>query len=79
MTIKFYVEWPGERAAGIRGGSEHVSISFEYGTVIDSDTVEFFRESLREFFDCRKVQTWEEAEKEWKAREEGMRETEGAQ
>jgi hypothetical protein len=51
VTLKFYVSWNGEPGAGIRSGSEDVSITFSHTDSVDSDTVEFFRESLREYYD----------------------------
>lgn len=60
-SITFEVNWPGERNAGINAGSETVTVQFAYGP-IDADTVESFREFLREHFDGATVQTAAEYE-----------------
>lgn len=46
----FDVEWHGEMAAGIRPGSEVVTVSFEYGPV-DDDTIEHFAGVIADYFD----------------------------
>lgn len=49
-TITFDAVWNGELSAGIRSGSEVVTISFEHGCM-DEDAIEFFRECVAEYFD----------------------------
>jgi hypothetical protein len=57
-SIKFYVEWAGELAAGIRPGSETVTINFEYGTVVvDREAIEYWRESVSGYYDGATVLT----------------------
>jgi len=66
-TIKFFVEWHGEMAAGIRPGSENVSITFEHTDTVDSDTVEFWHDSLKEYYDGAAVYTEQEAKDQQRA------------
>lgn len=58
QTLIFHAEWFGEPAAGLRAGYEKITISFEYGgIVLDADTVDFWRESVKDFYDGAKVFT----------------------
>ena len=57
--IVFYVEWQGERAAGIMPGYEQVTINFLYGT-LDSD-IEYWRGVVQDYFDGATVMTEEES------------------
>lgn len=66
-TIKFFVSWSGEMAAGIRPGFEEVTISFRYGQPLDDEAVGFLRESVKEFFNGASVLTEEEFARECKA------------
>lgn len=49
--ITFSVDWSGEFAAGILPGSEEVSIEFKYGHPVTEDLIEFWIDSLAEFYD----------------------------
>lgn len=49
--LKFEVVWHGEIGAGIHSGSEEVTIQFRYGHPLDSDTIEYWHDAVRDFFD----------------------------
>lgn len=63
--ITFEAIWHGERAAGINSGSETVIIEFANTSEIDAETVEYFREALRDYYDGAIVLTQSESEKEY--------------
>jgi len=65
QKMVFHVEWPGEIDAGIRAGQEKVTISFEYGWDggPDSETIDFFKESLKNLYDGATVSTEKEYQK----------------
>ena len=48
--IVFDVEWDGEMAAGIRAGSEIVTIGFQYGPV-DDEAIEYFASVIADYFE----------------------------
>lgn len=51
IQIIYDVEWNGEMEAGIRPGSERVTLQLEYTHEVDADSVEFFRDCLASYFD----------------------------
>jgi hypothetical protein len=53
----FHAEWAGERAAGINPGYEKITITFEHGQPLDEDTVNYWRESVAQFYDGARVLT----------------------
>jgi hypothetical protein len=61
-TIKLYAYWPGEAAAGIRSGSEVITISLEHGP-FEPEDVEAFQQTVREMYDCATVLTQAEQDK----------------
>lgn len=54
--LTFEAEWHGEMAAGIRPGSETVTIEFVHTSEFDADTIEYFQDVIREYFDGASVQ-----------------------
>lgn len=60
-SIRFNVHWHGELAAGIRPGYENVVLTFEYTDSIDTDTLEYWREAVRDYYDGATVETQEES------------------
>jgi hypothetical protein len=56
MTLKFIAWWNGEPAAGIRAGSEEVTITFKHGTVVDEDAVAYWRDMIAQYFDGAHVE-----------------------
>ena len=57
MTLKFIAWWNGEPAAGIRAGSEEITIEFKHSvSVTDEDAVAFWRESVAQYFDGAHVE-----------------------
>ena len=61
--ITFEANWHGERAAGINSGSETVTIEFANTSEIDTETVEYFREALRDYYDDASILTQEESKR----------------
>ena len=59
-TMTFEVEWRGEPDAGLLSGSETVTIELRHTPEIDADTVEYFRDALKEFYDGATVMTTKE-------------------
>ena len=61
VTLTYYAEWHGERAAGINPGSEEIDLTLKYSDSVDEDTIEFWRESVAEYFDGAHVKfvRWE--------------------
>ena len=51
VTLTYYAEWHGERAAGINPGSEEVEITLKYHNFVDEEMVDFFRGVIAEYFD----------------------------
>lgn len=49
--ITYHAEWAGERAAGINPGSEDVTIEFRHGQPVDADVLNFWKDSIAEFYD----------------------------
>ena len=49
-TLTFDVEWAGEIGAGIRAGSEVVTLQLEFGPA-DAELIEFFREAIAQYYD----------------------------
>lgn len=80
QVLRFHVRWPSELAAGIRAGSEDITITFTSGWAggIPADVVQDFREYLREEYDGAEVLTQNEYDQECKlieaAEAESMRE-----
>lgn len=58
-SLRFYVQWSGERAAGINPGSEEVTIQFKYGQSLDSDIIEYWQDCLKDFYDGASVELLE--------------------
>jgi hypothetical protein len=56
VNLKFIVWWNGEPAAGIRSGSEEVTIQFKHGVTLDEDTVAFWKDSVSQYFDGAHVE-----------------------
>jgi len=56
MKLKFIAWWNGEPGAGIRSGSEEVTIEFKYGVTMDEDTIAFWKESVVQYFDGAHVE-----------------------
>jgi hypothetical protein len=54
--LKFYVSWCGEKSAGINPSSEEILIQFKYGQPIDSDVIEYWTDSLKDFYDGANVE-----------------------
>ena len=54
--IMFDVTWAGEKDAGIRAGSEEVTIQFRYGQPVDAALIEYWRTAISEFFDGASVE-----------------------
>ena len=50
-TLKFVAWWNGEPAAGIRSGSEQITIQFKYGVPVDEDMVAYWRDTVAQYFD----------------------------
>lgn len=63
MTIKFFVEWHGELAAGIRPGYEEVEIFLRYTDNLDEEQIEWWRDAVKEQFDGAIVRTEAEQKK----------------
>ena len=61
-TLKFFCIWHGEKNAGILPGSEDVTITFDNTDSLDGDTVEFFRDTLVDYYDGATVLTETERE-----------------
>lgn len=61
ITLTFYAEWHGERAAGINPGSEEIDITLKHAQSIGEDEIEFWRDSVAQYFDGAHVQfvRWE--------------------
>lgn len=61
IKLTYYAEWHGERAAGINPGSEEIEITLKHTDSIDEDSIEFWRESVAQYFDGAGVQfvRWE--------------------
>lgn len=61
IKLTYYAEWPGERAAGINSGSEEIDITLKYHDTANEDMIEFFRETIAEYFDGAHVKLvrWE--------------------
>jgi hypothetical protein len=65
QSIIFHAEWHDEPSAGIRGGYERVTVSFEYGgNVMDTDFIDYWRSTVKDYYDGAIVYT----EDEWKNR-----------
>lgn len=63
MKIEFYVEYPGERAAGLMPYSENVRVEIDHGPTLPEhqrELVEHLRQSLADFYDGAKVWLKEE-------------------
>ena len=48
--LTFNAEWSGELAAGLRAGSEEVTIQFRDGQHLDADLVEYWQDAIAEFY-----------------------------
>jgi hypothetical protein len=50
-SLKFEVEWFGEPDAGLRAGSEEVTIKFKYGQPLDEDTIDYWQGVIADFYE----------------------------
>lgn len=50
-SLTFYVEWSGEKAAGLHPCSEEVTIQFKCGHRIDTETTDYWKEAVETFYD----------------------------
>lgn len=57
ITLKLYAEWPGEPAAGLRGGSEEVTITFAYSDALLEEEIDLYKSALAQQFDRARVMT----------------------
>ena len=61
--MTFEVQWCGEEEAGIMSGRETVTIEFARADLFSEDEMDYWRQSLREYFDGAVVMTTEEYRK----------------
>jgi len=50
-TLKFIAWWASDNSAGLRAGSEELTIQFKHGVPVTEDTVEYWRDQVSQFFD----------------------------
>ena len=58
-----HAAWAGEIGAGIRSGYEKITINFEHGQDLDEEVIDYWRQSVAEFYDGARVLT----DSEWQA------------
>ncbi len=72
-SITFHVIENGDRSAGILPFTEEVTINFKHdGMLADKENVEFWRQSIKDYFDCSKVYTEEEMKEIIKSENQGI-------
>jgi hypothetical protein len=54
--LTYFAEWRGEPQAGIMAGTNEVTIEFKYDQPLDAELVEYWRESIAEFYDGATVE-----------------------
>jgi hypothetical protein len=55
VRLEFFAVWSGEKNAGLLAGSETIKIEFSESDSLNKDDIEYFRETLSEYYDGANV------------------------